>query len=67
VNTNLQLEITQSVQWLNISMVQGHSLHDMQILALEKVFTAGQRILEKRVSLYINKLEAEYSGLNRKK
>ena len=44
----------------------GHSLHDMQILALEKVFTPGQRILEKRESLYINKLEAEYSGLNRK-
>ena len=42
----------------------GHLLHDMQILALEKVFTPG--ILEKRESLYINMLEAEYSGLNRK-
>lgn len=45
----------------------GHSLHDMKILALEKVFTPGQQILEKRESFWINKLEAEYSGLNRKK
>ena len=45
----------------------GHSLHDMKILALVKVFTPGQRILEKRESFWINKLEAEYSGLNRKK
>ena len=41
----------------------GHSLHDIQILALEKDFTPGQRILKKREILYINKLEAEYSGL----
>ena len=42
----------------------GHSLHDMQIIALEKVFTPGQRILEKRESLWINKLEADHSGFN---
>ena len=34
----------------------------MQILALEKVFTPNQRILEKRESLY---KQAEYSGLTR--
>ena len=45
----------------------GHSLHDMQIMAIEKVFTPDQKILEKRESLWINKLEAEYYGLNRKK
>ena len=26
----------------------GHSIYDMQIIAMEKVFTPGQRILEKR-------------------
>ena len=45
----------------------GHALHNMQIMAIEKVFTPGQTILEKRESLWINKLEAEHLGLNRKK
>ena len=45
----------------------GHSLADMNILAIEKVFTPGQRIIEKRESLWINKLEAHFQGLNRKK
>jgi hypothetical protein len=39
----------------------------MQIISLEKVFTPGQRTLEKRESLWTNKLEAEHSGLNRNK
>ena len=45
----------------------GHSLADMKILALEKVFTPGKQIIEKRESFYINKLEAEFKGLNKKK
>ena len=45
----------------------GHSMAHMNILALEKVFTKGTAIIEKRESFYINKFEAEYKGLNRKK
>ena len=45
----------------------GHSLADMNILAIEKVFTPGHRNVEKRESLWINKLEAHFQGLNRKK
>ena len=40
---------------------------NMNILALEKVFTPGIATIEKRESLYINKFEAEFRGLNRKK
>ena len=45
----------------------GHSISDMNILAIEKVFTPGQKTIEKRESLWINKLEAHFQGLNRKK
>ena len=45
----------------------GHSLANMNVLALEKVYTPGQAIIEKRESLYINKLEAEFRGINRQK
>ena len=45
----------------------GHSMANMNILALEKVFTKGTALIEKRESFYINKFEAEYKGLNRKK
>ena len=45
----------------------GHSMANMNILALEKVFTPGIATIENRESLYINKFEAEFRGLNRKK
>ena len=45
----------------------GHTMANMNILALEKVFTRGTPIIEKRESHYINFLEAEYKGLNRRK
>ena len=45
----------------------GHSLANMNILALEKVFTPGLAVIEKRESYYINLLEAEHQGINRKK
>ena len=45
----------------------GHSIANMNIIALEKVYTPGQATIEKRESLYINKLEAEFRGLNRQK
>ena len=45
----------------------GHSLSHMTIFAIEKVFNHGQQILEKRESLIIRNLEAEFKGLNRKK
>ena len=45
----------------------GHSLANMNILAIEKVFTPGLAVIEKRESYYINLLEAEFKGMNRKK
>ena len=45
----------------------GHSMANMNILALEKVYKQGVKIIEKRESFYINKFEAEFKGLNRKK
>ena len=44
----------------------GHSVANMNILLLGKVFNPGVKIIEKRESFWINKLEAEYLGLNRK-
>ena len=44
-----------------------HSLFDMKILALEKVYKPGLPIIEKRESFLINRLEAEFKGLNRQK
>ena len=40
---------------------------NMNIITLEKVYTPGKATIEKRESLYINKLEAEFRGLNRQK
>ena len=40
---------------------------NMNILALEKVYKPGRAIIEKRESLFINKLEAEFLGLNKQK
>ena len=45
----------------------GHSLFDMKILALEKVYKLWLPIIEKRESFWINRLEAEFRGLNRQK
>ena len=45
----------------------GHSVTNMKILALEKVKQQGTQIIEKRESFWINQLEAEFKGLNRKK
>ena len=45
----------------------GHNLAHMTIFGLEKVFQTGQQILEKRESQLINKFEAEFRGLNRRK
>ena len=45
----------------------GHSVTNMKILALEKIKQQGKQIIEKRESFWINQLEAEFKGLNRKK
>ena len=45
----------------------GHTMANMNILTVEKVYKPGKAILEKRESLWINKLEAEFMGLNRQK
>lgn len=43
----------------------GHTLANMEIMAIEKVFTKGTKFIEKRESMWIEKLEAEFKGLNK--
>ena len=45
----------------------GHSLANMNILAIEKVFNPSETVIKKRESLWINRLEAEHKGLNKQK
>ena len=45
----------------------GHSLHNMEVAAIEKVFEKGENIIEKRESMWIENLEAEFRGLNQQK
>ena len=42
----------------------GHSLENLQVTALEKVYTLGTPYIEKRESMWIERLEAEFRGLN---
>ena len=44
----------------------GHSIYNMEVAAIEKVFDRGRKIIEKRESMWIENLEAEYKGLNQK-
>ena len=44
----------------------GHSLHNMEIAVIEKVFDRGRPTIEKRESMWIEILEAEFKGLNQK-
>ena len=45
----------------------GHSLANVEITAVEKVFSRDKRIILKRESMWISKFEAEYKGLNDRK
>ena len=45
----------------------GHSVENLKISAIEKVYARGEEIILKRESLWINLFEAEYQGLNAKK
>ena len=45
----------------------GHSISNMEVAAIEKVFEKGKNIIEKRESMWIQNLEAELRGLNHKK
>ena len=44
----------------------GHSVSDMRISVLEKVFNPDPMIREQREKYFINKFEAKYKGMNRK-
>ena len=44
----------------------GHSIYNMEVAAIEKVFDRGRKIIEKRESIWIENLKAEYKGLNKK-
>ena len=45
----------------------GHSLENLKITGIEKIFNLDQQIVLKRESLWINSFEAEYQGLNVRK
>ena len=44
----------------------GHSIFNMKVAALEKVFDRGKPIIEQRESIWIEILEAEFKVLNQK-
>jgi hypothetical protein len=44
----------------------GHSIFNMEVAAIEKVFAQGKQTIEKRESMWIENLEAEFKGLNQK-
>ena len=44
----------------------GHSIFNMEVAAIEKVFAKGKQTIEKRESMWIENLEAEFKGLNQK-
>ena len=45
----------------------GHSLENLKMTAIEKVYARGEEIILKTESLWINLFEAEYQGVNIKK
>ena len=45
----------------------GHSLANLKITTIEKNFNRGTQTILKRESLWINRFEAEFQGLNSKK
>ena len=45
----------------------GHSVENLKMTAIEKVYARGEEIILKRESLWINLFEAEYQGLNSRK
>ena len=44
----------------------GHSIFNMVVAAIEQVFSKDKRTIEKRESMWIEYLEAEFKGLNQK-
>ena len=45
----------------------GHSIRDMEVKVLEKVFTQNRVTRETRKSLWIREFESEIKGINKKK
>ena len=44
----------------------GHSIFNMEVAAIEQVFSKDKQTIEKRESMWIEYLEAEFKGLNQK-
>ena len=44
---------------------RGHSVSDMEITILEKVFSDNPQFRKQREKMYINKFNTRYRGLNR--
>ena len=45
----------------------GHSISDMEVSVLEKVYTQSRAIRESRESMWIRNFESETKGMNEKK
>ena len=44
----------------------GHTIFNMEVAAIKKVLAQGKQTIEKRESMWIEHLEAEFKGLNQK-
>ena len=60
VNTNNQSKATR----IHFNL-KGHSISDMEITIIEKVFNKDPRFRKQREKLFIQKFNTKYRGLNR--
>ena len=44
---------------------KGHSVSDMEITIMEKIFNTNPQFRKQREKMYINKFNTKYKGLNR--
>ena len=45
---------------------RGHSVSDMSVTIIEKIYSNNQNFRKEREKMYINKMETKYKGMNRK-
>ena len=45
---------------------RGHSVSDMSVTIVEKIYSNNQSFRKEREKMYINKMETKYKGMNRK-
>ena len=45
---------------------KGHSVHDMEITIVEKIFNQNPHFRKEREKMYIQKFNTQYKGLNKR-